>query len=45
MFGNPNAFLTCEGEAHMKPIVHTAVSTVLFVVALGTALAAGQDRL
>src|SRR5713226_8209769 len=39
MFGNPNAFLTSEKEAHMKPIVRTAVSTVLFLVALGTALA------
>jgi hypothetical protein len=39
MFGNPNAFLTFEKEAHMKPIVRTAVSAVLFLVALGTALA------
>src|SRR6266567_4985328 len=39
MFGNQNAFLTSEKEAHMKPIVRTAVSTVLFLVALGTALA------
>src|ERR1700730_13198343 len=39
MFGNPNAFLTSEKEAHMKPIVRPAVSTVLFLVALGTALA------
>jgi hypothetical protein len=39
MFGNPNAFRTFEKEARMKPIVRTAVSTVLFLVALGTALA------
>src|SRR6266851_4088576 len=39
MFGNANAFLTSEKEAHMKPISRTTVCTVLFLVALGTALA------
>src|SRR5713101_7964225 len=39
MFGNANAFLTSEKEAHMKPISRTAVCTVLFLVALGTAFA------
>jgi hypothetical protein len=39
MFGNPNAFLTSEKEAHMKPIGRTAVCTVLFLVALGAAFA------
>src|SRR5580700_4157019 len=39
VFGNANAFLTCEKEAHMKPIGRTAVCTVLFLVALGTAFA------
>jgi Domain of unknown function (DUF4136) len=38
-FGVANAFLTSEKEAHMKPINRTAVCTVLFFVALGTALA------
>jgi Domain of unknown function (DUF4136) len=39
MFGHPNAFLTSEMEAHMKPIRHTLVCTVLFVFALGAASA------
>src|SRR6266403_992733 len=39
MFGHPNAFLTSEKEAQMKPIGRTAVYAVLFLVALGTALA------
>src|ERR1700732_2614838 len=38
VFGNANAFLTCEKEAHMKQIGRTAVCSVLFLVAL-TALA------
>jgi Domain of unknown function (DUF4136) len=39
MFGNVNAFLTSEKEAHMKPIGRTAVCTLLFLVALGSAFA------
>jgi hypothetical protein len=39
MFGHPHAFLTPEKEAQMKPVHRTAVSTVLFLAALGTALA------
>jgi hypothetical protein len=39
MFGNPNAFLKSAKEAYMKPIIRTAVSTMLFLVALGTAMA------
>src|SRR5260370_6421362 len=39
MFGNGNAFLTSEKEAHMKPRSRTAVCTVLLLVALGTAFA------
>src|SRR6202163_1755052 len=38
-FGVANAFLTSEKEAQMKPIHRTAVCTVVFLVALGTALA------
>src|SRR6202790_2140430 len=38
-FGVANAFLTSEKEAQMKPIHRTAVCTMLFFVALGTALA------
>jgi hypothetical protein len=34
-----NAFLMAEKEAHMKPINRTAVCTVLFLIALGTAFA------
>src|SRR5260370_12196919 len=39
VFGNANAFLTSEKEAYMKPIVRTAVCTLLFLVALGAAFA------
>jgi hypothetical protein len=39
VFGNVNAFLTREKEAYMKPIHRTAVCTLLFLVALGTAFA------
>src|SRR5713226_7512450 len=39
MFGNPSAFLTSEKEAQMKPTNRPVVCTVLFLVALGTALA------
>jgi len=39
VFGNVNAFVMTEKEAHMKPMSRTAVCTVLFLVALGTAFA------
>jgi hypothetical protein len=39
VFGNANAFLKREKEAYMKPISRTAVCTLLFLVALGTAFA------
>jgi Domain of unknown function (DUF4136) len=39
MFGHPHAFLTPEKGAQMQPVHRTAVSTVLFLIALGTALA------
>src|ERR1700680_4335500 len=39
VFGNANAFLPSEKEAHMKPLGSTAVCTVLFLLALGTAFA------
>src|ERR1700680_2638633 len=38
-FGVANSFLTSEKEAQMKPIYRIAVCTVVFLVALGTALA------
>jgi Domain of unknown function (DUF4136) len=39
MFGNANAFLTREQEAHMKPIRRAAVCTVFVLVMLGAAFA------
>src|SRR5206468_2021727 len=39
MFGRACAFLTCEKEAHMKPLHRTAVGTLLFLVMLGAAFA------
>jgi len=39
VFGNANAFQTFEKEAYMKPIHRTAVCTLLFLTALGTAFA------
>ena len=39
VFGNSNAFLKREKEAHMKPINRTAVCTVFFLAALGAAFA------
>jgi len=39
VFGNVNAFVMTEKEVHMKPMSRTAVCTVLFLVALGTAFA------
>jgi len=39
MFGKPNALLISEKEAQMKPVNRIAACTVLFLVALGTALA------
>jgi Domain of unknown function (DUF4136) len=38
-FGNANALLKAEKEAYMKPIFRTAICTLLFLVALGTAFA------
>jgi hypothetical protein len=45
VFGNANAFLKPEKEAYMKPMNRTAVCTLLFLAALGNALAAGLNRL
>jgi Domain of unknown function (DUF4136) len=39
VFGDANAILTSEKEAYMKPIRRTAVCTLLFLFALGTAFA------
>jgi hypothetical protein len=39
MFGNANAFLSYEKEAFMKPMNRTAVCTLLFLAAMGTAFA------
>jgi len=39
VFGNANAFQTFEKAAYLKPIHRTAVCTLLFLTALGTAFA------
>jgi len=39
MFGNAHALLIAEKEAHMKPMLRTAICTLFFMALLGSAFA------